>query len=216
LIKSKEEALETVRARVNPYIEMKNTQTAQIVLKQTEIANLNTEIAKLADDHAYISFYIEGFKKIKLLLFDDLVNRLNELSQEYLSRYTSELSVKVSCERQTKTGTRDELFIEVEKPEGAISYAAYSGGERQKIKLSVSLALAQVIEEMCDRDCNTIFFDEPNNGLDNIGKRSNFEVFSDIAAQGKAVIVIDHDAYFQDSFNNVVTAVKENGYSRLE
>lgn len=216
MIAEKEKQLKTVREEVNPYIELKKEQQESMELKQLEIKDYEKEIEGLIEEQNYLNFYVDGFKKIKLMLFDDLVGRLNELTQEYLSRYTSELAVQVSCERQTKTGTKDEVHIEVERPEGSISYAAYSGGERQKIKLSVSLALAQVIEEMCDRYCNAVFFDEPNNGLDNTGKRANFEILADLANQGNTVVVIDHDAYFQDSFDNVMTVVKEGGYSRLE
>ena len=216
MLEEKKKQLSAVRQEINPYIELKANQQERIEAKQLEVLALKEKIDALLEDQSYISFYIEGFKRIKMMLFDDLVGRLNELTQEYLSRYTSELSVGISCERQTKTGTKDEIYIEVNRPEGSISYAAYSGGERQKIKLSISLALAQVIEEMCNRECDVVFFDEPNNGLDNVGKKANFDILSDIANQGKTVVVIDHDAYFQDSFDNIIAVVKEKGYSRLE
>ena len=215
ILSEKEKALENLRNAINPYIELKAAQQKRIVEKELEIESLNKDLDRLIKNQNYVEFFVEGFKKIKLMLFDDLVNRLNELTLDFLFRYTSELSVNISCERQTKTGVKDEVHIEVNKPEGSISYAAYSGGERQKIKLAISLALAQLIEELCDRECDLIFFDEPNNGLDDIGKKSNFEIFSDLVSQGKSVIVIDHDAHFQNSFDYVITALKENGYSQL-
>ena len=216
LIKEKENQIEKIKEHQNPYIDLEKQR--QIDLEENKKAlerTLNT-IFQLTKQQQYYNFWIDGFKKVRLMLFDNLVARLNELVQGNLARYSSELGAKITGEKQTKSGTKDEVYIEVERPEGPISYGAFSGGERQKIKLAVSLALSQLIEEIYNRESNCVFFDEPNNNLDDAGKNVNFEIFSEIGKQGKTVIIIDHDAYFQDSFDKTFMVTKQDGISFIE
>lgn len=201
--------IKKIREKENPFVSLLEEQTAKTnqVEKQKDV--FNQELSSLQENIPYIQFWITGFKKVKMMLFDELVQRLQELSQEFLSEYCPELTITITSEKQTKSGNvRDEIYISIEKPEGKVSYSAYSGGEKQQIKLSVSLALAQVVNELCDRSCNIIFFDEPNDSLDSVGKNINFQFFSNLSSNGKGVVIVDHDGIFNDQFDNIITVVK--------
>ena len=81
--------------------------------------------------------------------------------------------------------------------------------------MAISLALSSVISDKSEREFNLIIFDEPNEGLDRVGKEANIQVFKDLA-EFKTVIVIEHDEYFQDRFDETITVIKENHKSLIQ
>lgn len=78
-------------------------------------------------------------------------------------RYIRELSIKAHSKRQR--------------------VMTLSGGNQQKVVLSKILA----------RDCDLVIFDEPTRGIDVNAKQEIYSIMSDMAAQGKAIIMISSD-----------------------
>lgn len=202
----------------NPHIEMEEKRKARIKELGTEIRNIREHMNLLQKQMEYFNFWIEGFKKIRMMIFDSMISQLETLAQWYLSQYSSELNIIMTTERETRSGTiKDEFHISIVDTNGdEISYEMYSGGERQKIRLSISRALAQFIREGCGVDFNIVAFDEPNDALDDIGKDTNFETFQELSEkEGKSVLVTDHDSVFKDKFDNNIVIIKENGESSI-
>ena len=200
---------------INPYIEMEEKRKNQIKELGAEIRGMNENKNGLLDKKKYFDFWIDGFKKIRMMLFDSMISQLESLAQHYLSQYSSELNIIMTTERETRSGTiKDEFHIAIVDGNGdEVSYEMYSGGERQKIRLSISRALSQFIKDGCGVDFSVIAFDEPNDSLDDMGKETNFDTFEELAESGKAVLVTDHDSVFQDKFDHRILVVKENGES---
>ena len=216
LVAALESQIESVRQQENSYIALKERNDQQIQEVQQEIDQMQEEVNTKKEAGKYLTYWIEGYKRLRMMMFDSLIIRLEELSQDLLSEYSSELSVTITGEKDLKSGgKKDEIYIEIVGNKGKkSSFEAYSGGERQKIKMAVSLALSEVIKEKCGKDFNLIIFDEPNNNLDDVGKDSNFQVFKSIAEK-KTVFVVDHENWFQDRFNQVITIVKEENGSKI-
>ena len=213
LVAALESQIESVRQLENNYIGLKDQNDLQIKEVQQEIDAMKKEVDDKKDKGSYLSYWIDGYKRLRMMMFDSLIIRLEELSQDFLSDYSSELSVSITGEKDLKSGgKKDEVYIEVVNEKGKkSSFEAYSGGERQKVKMAVSLALSEVIKEKCGKDFNLIIFDEANEALDDIGKDTNFQAFKRIA-ENKTVLVVDHDNWFQDKFDSVITIIKnENG-----
>jgi DNA repair exonuclease SbcCD ATPase subunit len=203
---------------VNPYTEMEANRKKQIKELGAEIRGMNASKNDLLDKKKYFDFWIEGFKKIRMMLFDSMISQLESLAQHYLSEYSSELNIIMTTERETRSGTiKDEFHIAIVDGNGdEVSYEMYSGGERQKIRLSISRALSQFIKDGCGVDYNVIAFDEPNDSLDDMGKDANFDTFRILSEEeGKAVLVTDHDSLFKDRFDHNVLVIKENGESTI-
>lgn len=209
---------ETIRKMPNPYKEQESTRKATLFSLASEAKSLRQQIESLETESKYYAFWAEGFKKIRFSLFGTAIDRFQDYAQATLSQYTSELQIYFSTERETRSGTvKDEFDISVTDASGTtLSYELYSGGEKQKLRLSIALALAQMIRDSCGKEFNFIAFDEPNDALDDCGKSVNFEVFSKLAQDGRAVLVTDHDALFKDQFDRTIVVVKENGKSRIE
>jgi DNA repair exonuclease SbcCD ATPase subunit len=216
-IQNIESEIKNKKEEINPYIELEEQRKEKIKETGTTIRKIKSEIIKFKEDQQYYEFWIEGYKKIRMMIFDTMISELEAVSQQFLSQYSSELTILMSTERETRSGTiKDEFNISIMDSNGIeISYEMYSGGERQKIRLSIARALAQLIKDRCGRDFNFITFDEPNDALDDVGKSVNFETFQELAEEGKIVLVTDHDALFKDKFGHSILIIKENGASRI-
>jgi len=210
--------IENKRSEKNPYLDMEEKRKEKIKELGAEIRGIKDQINNLQTQKNYFDFWIDGFKKIRMMIFDTMISQLETLVQWYLSQYSSELNVIMTTERETRSGTiKDEFHISIVDSNGdEISYEMYSGGERQKIRLSISRALAQFIKESCGVDFNIIAFDEPNDALDDVGKDVNFDLFQELSEkEGKAVLVTDHDSVFKDKFDHNVLVIKEGGESTI-
>lgn len=217
-IKTLKNNIEIKKEEINPYIEMEEKRKNQIKELGAEIRGMNESKNELITKKSYYDFWVDGFKKIRMMIFDSMISQLESLAQHYLSQYSSELNILMTTERETRSGTiKDEFHIAIVDGNGdEVSYEMYSGGERQKIRLSISRALSQFIKEGCNTSYNVIAFDEPNDSLDDIGKETNFELFNELSEkEGLAVLVTDHDSLMKDKFDYSVLVVKENGESQI-
>ena len=202
---------------INPFLEKEKERVKKIQALNIEIEKLKKETLEIENVKKYYDIWIDGFKKIRLSLFKTMVDKLENLANEYLSKYSSELQIIIKTENETRSGTiRDELYIGVIDSNGIeMSYEMYSGGERQKVRLSIARALTQFIKDSCGVEFNFIAFDEPNDALDDVGKEINFETFQELSEEGKLVLVTDHDSLFKDKFDEVIKVIKENGVSNI-
>jgi DNA repair exonuclease SbcCD ATPase subunit len=200
----------------NPFTGMKEKQEQSLKEEEVRLKEIEAELSRQLEDRQYFTVWAENFPKLRMMLLDDIVTRLETDAQTWLGKYCSELSVEIDTERQTQSGNvRDEVNITIVTPKGKVPYEGYGGGEIQKIRMAISLALSEIIAEKAEREYNVIIFDEPNVGLDRVGKESNIEVFKDLA-ESKTVLIIEHDEYFQDRMDETITVVKENHKSFIQ
>jgi len=204
--------------KINPYIQMEKERVEKARKLGKQIREIKQEQDTIIYKQQIYQFWQEGFKKIKFMLFDTMVTNFQLITNQILKEYSNELEILFDTERETRGGTiKDEFHISIVDMDGEeVSYEMYSGGERQKIRLSIALGLAQMIREDCGRDFNFMAFDEPNDALDDAGKDTNFETFTELAQTGKTVLVTDHDANFKDRFDKTILVVKENKRSQIQ
>ncbi len=74
---------------------------------------------------------------------------------------------------------------------------AYSKGMRQRIKLAQSLI----------HDPELLFFDEPLNGMDPIGRRSTIKLVRELGKNGKSVVVSSHILYEIEAMTNSILLI---------
>lgn len=217
-IEGLKQRIEKDKKEINPYIEIENKRIQSIKDTGADIRKIQSDILIQEKERKYYVLWTDGFKKIRMTLFGNMVEHLEDIAQAFLSQYSSELQIVINTERETKSGTiKDEIYIGVVDIDGnEMSYEMYSGGEKQKVRLSIARALAQFIKDFCGIDYNFIAFDEPNDALDDVGKETNFETFNELAENdNKAVFVTDHDATFKDKFDENITIIKENKMSKI-
>lgn len=215
-LKENESTKEDWENAVNPYVESENNRQNYMAELTQKIDNLTTQIAAEEDTIAGCTYWADAFKKIQYTLIEDMVASLESEVRHFMGEYSTQIQVFIRTEKENKTGTtKDEIYIIVEDDSGEVSYDMYSGGERQKVRMAIQMALSNLIMNSCGTSFNFQAFDEPNNGLDMEGKMANFRTFEMFAAQDKTVLVTDHDANFQDRFETVLQVVKKDGFSSI-
>ncbi len=209
---------EALKNDENPYKKQEEERKSTLFVLVNQFKGVRQDMEALEQEGQYYQFWIDGFKSIRNSLFGIIIDRFHELTQDLLSQYSSELQVQFSTERETRSGTiKEEFNISITDSSGTtLSYEMYSGGEKQKIRLSIAMALAQMIKDDCGKSYNGVFFDEPNDALDDVGKEINFNLFKEIAESGQVVFVTDHDELFKSRFDHSITVVKENDKSFIQ
>jgi ribose transport system ATP-binding protein len=85
------------------------------------------------------------------------------------------------AETKTTEYFRGRLQVQCTSPEQAIG--ELSGGNQQKVVIARWLA----------RDCRILLFDEPTRGIDAAAKHTIYQLLRDLAAEGKAVVVVSSE-----------------------
>lgn len=185
---------------------------------RSEIKRIKDLVSKSREMRFTGDFWSMGFKKIQFQVMDSLVEQIENRAREILSDYTSSIDLSIETIRETQQGVeRDEINIVITDQEGTErEFLSFSGGERQKVKMAIALGISQVVEERASNGFNFVAFDEPNAGLDDVGRECNYQSMSKIAQNtGKVVLATDHDAYFSNLFDERITVQKENGNSSI-
>ncbi len=119
-----------------------------------------------------------------------------------------------SVKRELTIGNEDILCIE-EKVESALEAmalsefgethpAALSGGQKQRVTIGLSLVKA----------ANIVIMDEPTSGLDRFNMERVCTIVTDLAADGRTVILITHDYEFITNVCNRIIYLKEGCISQ--
>jgi hypothetical protein len=118
---------------------MEEKRKAMIKELGAEIRGMNETKNDLLKKKGYFDFWVDGFRKIRMMLFDSMISQLESMAQHYLSEYSSELNILMTTERETRSGTiKDEFHIAIVDGNGdEVSYEMYSGGERQRFDVYI-------------------------------------------------------------------------------
>jgi ribose transport system ATP-binding protein len=85
------------------------------------------------------------------------------------------------AETRTTESLRERLSVRCASPEQTVSQL--SGGNQQKVVIGRWLA----------RNCSVLLFDEPTRGIDVAAKDTIYQLLRDLAAEGKAVVVVSSE-----------------------
>lgn len=185
------------------------------------IKNLEKEIEETQEKLKGIEDKIEillitkeafGSKGLKTIVIDYLIPRLEEKINEILSQL-SDFKVRLDTQKSSSDGegTIEGLFINIYNERGEqFDFSSYSGGERLKITVAISEALASI------QKCGFRIFDELFIGLDEESTDHFAGVMDTLQHKFKQIICISHLRNIKDLFNDKITIIKNNGTSKIE
>jgi DNA repair exonuclease SbcCD ATPase subunit len=200
--------------QVNPF-------QAQIRGLQERRAALGGQVTSLEKDFSSASaraerykFWRKGFRDIKLQLVDEVLGELEIVTNGMLDDVgLVGWEVRYDIERETKSGTvKRALHVEIRSPEskGFVNWAAWSGGERQRLKLVGTLALSDVLLAKAGVETNLEILDEPALYWSAAGVHDLCAFLADRARRTKrCIFFVEHSASESAHFSNVVTVVKD-------
>ena len=149
-----------------------------------------------------------GSSGIKALAVDYMIPRLEDKINEVLSQM-SDFRVQLDTQKKSQSDTTVEgLFITIRNELGeTFDFSSYSGGEKLKITVAISEALAS-LQKVGFRILDELFV-----GLDEDSTESFALVLSQVQSRFSQMICISHLRSIKDLFESHITVVKHNGIS---
>ena len=158
----------------NPYTQLLADKGAAIAKAQASSKALKAEIKQLDEDYAAVSYWVGGFKRVRLSIIEETIKQLElEVNNSLASLGLSSWEVEFDVERENKSGGVTKGFIALVHPPGhkaPVKFEAWSGGITQRLRLAGDLGLSNLIMERAGLRSTIEFFDEPSRHLSQEGK----------------------------------------------
>lgn len=185
-------------------------------LKTTEekITALNVGIMATQEKSRKVALVKDAFgsKGIETLVIDYLLPKLEDRINDVLSKL-SDFRVRLDTQKKSADGesTIEGLFITIlNEMNEEMPFEAYSGGEKLKISVAISEALA-TLQRVGFR-----LFDETFIGLDENSTESFAEVLEGLQKNFSQVLCISHLLQIKELFDKKVQIVKNNSTSYVK
>ena len=141
---------------------------------------------------------------IRKRIIDQNLNYLNARLGQYLDRIGLPHTVKFN----------NDLTVSIEELGRELDFDNLSRGERNRLILSLSWAFRDVWENLYKK-INLLFMDEViDSGMDSSGVENSLAILKKMAREGeRSVWLVSHKDELASRVNNILTVVKENGYT---
>lgn len=166
---------------------------------------------KLNDDMQYYSLasFLMKDTGIKSKIIKYYLPIMNKIINKYLAQmdFFVQFELNDSFEETIKSRHRD-IF----------TYDSFSEGEKRKIDLSLLFAWRAVAQLKNSLNCNLLIFDEVLDGsLDDVATESFLSILKGLD-KGTNIFVISHKSkeLLQDKFQDHITFIKRNNFSRID
>jgi DNA repair exonuclease SbcCD ATPase subunit len=213
-VKAIEKSLQEFEKNNNPY-----TEQLQTLRRRRDISKANgnkyEETIKTKTEYCErVRFWIKGFKDIKLLVVEEILQEL-EITSNAMTEESGLIGwqIQYDIERETKSKTIARgLNILILSPANKqpVKWECWSGGEAQRLRLIGTAALSSVLLNHVGASCNLTFYDEPTIGLSKEGIKDLVGLLTDQAIETKrSVWFVDHHVVESNKFVKVVQVIKD-------
>ena len=189
---------------------------AQEMIKDasTRLVELQKGISEAVEEKESLELLKEAFspRGIRAVVIDFLVPQLEEKINEVLDQMSDfRIRLDTQAPKSSEEGVKEGLFITIKNGLGEeMSYENYSGGERVKVTMAISEALASLQNSVGFR-----LLDEAVTSLDSESTQSFVQVLLKLQEKFPQVIIISHIDLVKDIFEKRLNCVKINGISKL-
>ena len=169
--------------------------------------------------HDLAQFWPSGFKQLRLWLVDQALSELSvHVNNSLVELGLRQWSVEFSVERETKAGTTSrgfEILISSPRSPDRVPWEAWSGGETQRLRIALTVGLAELVRARMPDPPVIEVWDEPTAHLGTEGVRDLMEFFNE-RANGRQVWIVDHRSLDSGLFDQTWTVVKDLTGSYIE
>ncbi len=208
-----------IREEVSPYQIMIEKKERKLKKEEKKLRKYIASIALSNSRKKYYDFWLNGFsnKGLKNMVLNSVTPFLNKRVAYYSKILTNnELDIVFETQKILKSGdVRDSFSVSVTNKNGATDYIGNSGGEKSKADFAINFAMSDLVSARSQKAFPQRFFDEPFDGLDELGLEAAIELLTKMAEQAGSIFVITHNSELKSLFNNVITVRKKNGTSRI-
>jgi DNA repair exonuclease SbcCD ATPase subunit len=198
-----QQQIATKRSDQDPYAEQIAEMETQAV-EEIDYDNINA----LADVKEHQEFLLKLLTNkdsfIRKRIIDQNLSYLNARLGQYLDRIGLPHSVKFL----------NDLTVSIEELGRELDFDNLSRGERNRLILSLSWAFRDVWESLY-QPINLLFIDEViDTGMDSSGVENSLAILKKMAREGnRSVWLVSHKDELAGRVNNVLSVVKENGFT---
>lgn len=185
------------------------------------LAALKKEAAEVSREAERHKFWVKGFKDVRLYVIEELLAELEFTTNAALEDMgLVGWQVNFVVESETKSGTvHRALAVNVVSPTSGkpVRWEAWSGGEKQRLRLAGALALSEVLLNHAGMSIDMEVIDEPSRGMGGEGINDLVDYLSRRARQLRRVIfLIEHHAVRSSKVSGTITIVNTKGGSHVE
>ena len=193
----------TKRSDQDPYAE----QIADMETQAVEEINYDVmnELANIKDHQDFLLKLLTNKDSfIRKRIIDQNLSYLNARLGQYLDRIGLPHTVKF----------QNDLTVSIEELGRELDFDNLSRGERNRLILSLSWAFRDVWENQ-NQPINLLFIDEViDTGMDSSGVENSLAILKKMAREGnRSVWLVSHKDELAGRVNNVLSVVKENGFT---
>lgn len=213
--------LHRIEAEGNPHTEMLARKRTQLKEYRKIIAESTKTLNELEAEHVAVSFWIKGFKRVRLFIIEQAFRTLEiEINNSLAQLGMVNWQITFDIERENKSGGVTKGFVVFVKgpsnPE-PVRWENWSGGETQRLQLAGDLGLSNLIMQQAGLTNTIEVFDEPSTHLSVEGMADLANLLHDRAVNdGKRIWIIDHTSITNfGEFEGVIKVRKDINGSRI-
>lgn len=182
----------------------------RLIKKEKErLLELTRSIAGAKNEVNSLDFWVKGFGDIRSIALDGTLAFLNERLEHYCKTLTDG-EIKVELSRNE----RGKIDLGISTP--GESYASASGGEKDRIDISLAFALHDLATQSTGFNTNFLILDEIANFMDDAGIDRLMSLVAEKLDRVESVFVISRNPAFFGHCDRVFQVIKEGQVSRLE
>lgn len=220
-IKALEKQLQSNEEDSNPHTSQLQTLRRRRDQYKNDIEQSKKAIETNTAKHDRTKFWVKGFKDIKLLATEEILQELELLTNSLIEEAgLVGWQVNYDIEKETKSGTISRgLNITVLSPDNKkpVKWEVWSGGEAQRLRLIGTTALSSVLLNHVGVSVNLEIFDEPTVGLSKEGISDLVEMLAQRAKDtSKSIFLVDHHTVQSTKFVETILVTKDKTGSSLE
>ena len=209
-----EDEAERLEAETNPFTQLQAERLEDVAGLQQRLADAKSDLDDSTTEHALKLMWVRGFKEIRLF---DMANALTALEVEVNSSVSEmglqDWSINFALDRETARGDVKRgfsVFVQSPANKKPVPWEAWSGGESQRLRLSGTCGLSDLIRSQSGCNLGLEVWDEPTDGLSPQGITDLLEALKARAQrEHRQVWVVDHHALGYGAFDGVYTVVKD-------
>jgi DNA repair exonuclease SbcCD ATPase subunit len=227
-----EQHTQTLREAMKTAIEAPDPWGEKMRQARANIERLEGEIGGIADQKSLaevklniLNFWVEGLgpKGLRSYILDSRLQELTDAANEWVRLLTGG-TFWVRFETQTpgraKKKLRNQLNIRVFKynPDGRIierNYRGWSGGEKRRVSWAIDFGLSRLIARRASKTYDLLILDEVFNHVDSAGGEALVEMLEYLRRERSSIFIIEHNADFQQHFDNRITMRKQDARSTI-
>lgn len=153
---------------------------------------------------------------VRAHIIDTVTPFLNARTADYLGAMSDGNihAVWNTLEKNAKGELKEKFNIAVSNDKGGKTFAAQSGGEKRKVRLSCALALQDMVASRATKPINLFMADEIDDAMDQAGLERLMGVLERKAKERGTVLIISHNS-LADWCDQVITVTKSGGVSTI-